>query len=365
MKFGFIDLKAQYQAYKADIDQAIADVVNSAAFIMGPQVASFEKDLQNYTGSPFTIGCANGTDALMLAMMAIDIQPGDEIITSPFTFIATGEMIALMGAKPVFVDIESDTFNIDASKIEEKITSKTKAIIPVSLFGQPADMQVIDAIAEKHELYIIEDAAQSFGASYQNKKSCNLSALATTSFFPSKPLGCFGDGGAVFTSDEKLAEKIKMLRVHGESERYHHRYIGMNGRLDTLQAAVLQVKLKHLDDEIKVRNELAAHYNTLLAGLNVIVPAVKEDCTSAWAQYTIRVKDRDTLREALTEQGIPTAVHYPIPLHLQECFACLNLKEGSFPIAEQAAKEVMSLPMSAFLTREQQVLTVDAITKAL
>jgi UDP-2-acetamido-2-deoxy-ribo-hexuluronate aminotransferase len=364
MKFGFIDLQAQYRAYKTEIDQAMAEVVDSAYFIMGPQVAALEHDLQAYTGAPHAIGCANGTDALMLAMMAIDIKPGDEVITTPFTFIATGEMIAILGAVPVFVDIEPDTFNIDATKIEEKITSRTKAIIPVSLYGQPADMAAINAIAEKHQLHVIEDAAQSFGAEYQGKKSCNLSTLATTSFFPAKPLGCFGDGGAVFTSDEQLAEKMKILRVHGQNKRYHHRYIGMNGRLDTLQAAVLQVKLKHFPEEVRARHALAARYNALFADMDLVTPVVKEGRSSVYAQYTLRVQQRDAFCAALAEEGIPTAVHYPMPLHLQACFGYLNYSAGDFPVAELAAKEVVSLPMSAFLTHEQQDWVKAAIVKA-
>jgi UDP-2-acetamido-2-deoxy-ribo-hexuluronate aminotransferase len=286
-------------------------------------------------------------------MMALDIKSGDEIITTPFTFIATAETIALLGAVPVFVDIDENTYNIDANKIEEKITSKTKAIIPVSLYGQPADMDEIQNIANKHNLKVIIDGAQSFGSTFNGKTDSNLGDISTTSFFPAKPLGCFGDGGAVFTNDEELATKMKQMRVHGQNKRYHHKYIGMGGRLDTIQAAILNVKLKYYEKDLKLRQEVASKYTKSLVGKDLILPTVNSKATSAWAQYSVRVKNRDTLQSTLKEVGIPTAVHYPIPLHLQECFEYLGYKEGDFPVSEVVSNEIMSLPMNPYLTAEE------------
>jgi UDP-2-acetamido-2-deoxy-ribo-hexuluronate aminotransferase len=354
MNIEFVNLKAQYENYKGEIDAAIQSVLDSSQFIMGPQVLEFEQALSDFTGA-HAISCANGTDALMLALIASGVGPGDEVITTPFTFIATAEMIALVGAKPVFVDISENDFNIDVTKIEAAITPKTKAIIPVSLYGQPSDMDEINEIAKKYGLKVIEDAAQSFGATYKGKWSCNLSELATTSFFPAKPLGCYGDGGAVFTQNPELAEKIKSLRNHGQKKRYYHKYIGVNSRLDTLQAAILNVKLKHFEKEIEMRQQVAQRYTVLLKNsVNVITPSIMPERTSVWAQYTIRIKDRDTVQEKLKAQGIPTAVHYPRSLHLQEAFAFCGGKEGDFPVAEMASKEVMSIPMSSYLTEYEQ-----------
>jgi len=290
---------------------------------------------------------------LLLAMMALDIKPGDEIITTPFTFIATAETIALMGAIPVFVDIDEKTYNIDPSKIEEKITSKTKAIMPVSLYGQPADIDAIQSIANKHDLKVIIDGAQSFGSTYKAKTDSNLGDISTTSFFPAKPLGCFGDGGAVFTNDEELATKIKSLRVHGQSKRYHHKYIGMGGRMDTIQCAIVNVKLKYYEKDLALRQEVAIKYAKTLNKKDLISPFVRENATSAWAQYSIRVKNRDKVQAKLKEHGIPTAVHYPMPLHLQECFEYLDYKKGDFPIAEKVSDEIMSLPMNPYVTDEE------------
>ncbi|SRR5579883_13399 len=365
MKINFHDLQTQYHCYKAEIDHAIQKVLNSSQFIMGPEIQEFETALQKYLGNTHVISCASGTDALMLALMAIDIKPGDEVITTPFTFIASAEVIALLGAKPVFVDIQKDTYNIDPFKIEEKITSKTRAIIPVSLYGQPADMDEINAIAKKHNIVVIEDAAQSLGAEYKGKKSANLSDMGCISFFPTKPLGCYGDGGAITVKDEKLAEKIKSLRVHGQTRRYYHKYIGFNCRLDTLQAAILNVKLKYFADEIEKRHQIAARYNQLLAKLNIVLPFVKHDRTSVYAQYSIRCKNRTELLDFLKNKNVPTAVHYPEALHLQECFQYLGYKRGDFPIAEKAASEIMSLPMSAFITAEEQRYITYAIQEAL
>ncbi len=385
MTIDFAKLQYQYQLYKTEIDEAMQAVLDKSNYIMGEEITELENSLQSFTGAKYAITCSSGTDALLLAMMALDIQPGDEIITTPFTFIATAETIAFLKAKPVFVDIDEKTYNIDPSEIEEKITSKTKAIMPVSLYGQPADMDAIQAIADKHNLKVIIDGAQSFGATYKGKTDSNLGDISTTSFFPAKPLGCFGDGGAVFTNDETLATKIKSLRVHGQSKRYHHQYIGMGGRMDTIQAAVLNVKLKHYPRDLRLRQEVAKKYSKVLseklkvesngsATSNLILPTVLPDRTSAWAQYSIRVKTsnlkletsdsaRSELQSKLKEAGIPTVVHYPLPLHLQECFGYLGYKKGDFPIAEQISAEIMSLPMNPYLKDEEIAYIVEHLLK--
>ena len=361
MKINFIDLQAQYQEYKSEIDKEVGEVFASAGFIGGPKLDSLEKNLAVYTGVKHAIGCSSGTDALLLALMALDIKAGDEVITTPFTFIATAEVIAFLGAKPVFVDIDEKTYNIDAAKIEAVITKNTKAIIPVSLYGQCADMDAINAIADKHNITVIEDACQSFGADYKGKKSCALSQIGCTSFFPSKPLGAYGDGGAIFTDDDELASKMRMLLNHGQNERYKHKYIGINGRLDAVQAAILDVKLRHFDKEVKLRQEIGAKYSELLADADVITPSIENERTSVYAQYSIRVKDRTSMVAKLSEKSIPTAVHYPMPLHLQEAFIYLGYKTGDFPISERVSEEIMSLPMSPYLTQEQQNFIVEAI----
>lgn len=355
----FANLKAQYQEHKQEIDQAIQGVLDSGAFIMGPAVLELEAKLSEFTGSN-AISCANGTDALQIALLAIGIQPGDEVITTPFTYIATAEMIASVGAIPIFVDINESDFNIDVTKIEALITPKTKAIIPVSLYGQPSDMDAINKIASEYNIVVIEDGAQSFGSTYKGKKSGNLSQIATTSFFPAKPLGCYGDGGAIFTQDDVLAAKIKSIRNHGQEKRYYHKYIGVNSRLDTIQAAVLNVKLKYYNTEIQTRQELANNYTRLLKD-SVRTPEVMNERTSVWAQYTIRVSNRDELQKRLKENGIPSAVHYPRPLHLQEAFTYCGYKKGDFPIAEKVSQEVMSLPMSAHLTMNEQAVICKVI----
>lgn len=361
MKINFIDLQSQYLAYKQEIDREVGEVLASAQFIGGPKLQKLEQDLSAYTGAAHAIGCSSGTDALLLALMALDIKAGDEVITSPFTFIATAEVIAFLGAKPVFVDIDETTYNIDPALIEDAITERTRAIMPVSLYGQCADMDAINTIAEKHGLPVIEDAAQSFGAEYKGKRSCNLSAIGCTSFFPSKPLGAYGDGGAVFTSDAALAEKIRMLLNHGQNARYRHKLVGINGRLDAIQAAVLNIKLAHFDEEVAARHAIAQRYTDLLKETEVVTPAVEPDRTSVYAQYSIRVSDRESLIAKLGEAGIPAAVHYPMPLHLQEAFANLGYREGDFPVSERVSNEIMSLPMSPFLTQEQQDFVVAAI----
>ncbi|MAM29999.1 MAG: aminotransferase DegT [Flavobacteriaceae bacterium] len=357
MNIDFANLPKAYQVYKSEFDEKIQKVIDTSNFIMGEPVIELEEKLKNYTGAKHAITCSSGTDALLLALMAIDIQPGDEVITTPFTFIATAETIAFLKAKPVFVDIDEDTYNIDVTEIESKITSRTKAIIPVSLYGQPSEMDAINLIAKKNGLNVIEDAAQSFGATYKGRKSCNLSEFSCTSFFPAKPLGCFGDGGAIFTNNYAAAEKIKSLRLHGQTKRYHHKYIGMGGRLDTLQAAILNVKMRYYENDLLKRQKVAQLYEDALGDL-VNTPKVEKDKTSAWAQYTIRLKNRNDLRNELKLLGIPTSIHYPVPLHLQECFAYLNYKKGDFPISERTSDEVLSLPMNPYLTlREIEYIT--------
>ena len=361
MKINFIDLQAQYRAYKSEIDSEVLEVMSSAQFIGGEKLNSLENNLASYTGAKHAIGCSSGTDALLLALMALDVGVGDEIITTPFTFIATAEVVALLGAKSVFVDIDNDSYNIDPSKIEAVISDKTKAIIPVSLYGQCSDMDSINEIAKKYNIPVIEDACQSFGATYNGKKSCNLSTIACTSFFPSKPLGAYGDGGAIFTDNDELASKMRMLLNHGQNERYKHKYIGINGRLDAIQAAVLGVKLKHFDNEVRLREDIGSRYSDMLEDTDVVTPKIADGSTSVYAQYSIRVKDREAMVAKLSALGIPTAVHYPLPLHMQEAFKYLGYTEGDFPICELVSKEIMSLPMSAYLSEVEQDFIVQAI----
>lgn len=362
MGIDFANLQYQYQLYKKDIDENIQNVLNNSNYIMGEEVFRLEEDLRGFSGANNVITCSSGTDALLLAMMALDIQPGDEIITTPFSFIATAETIALMKAVPVFVDIEEDSFNIDAEQIESAITGKTKIIMPVSLYGQPADMYQINEIAKRHNLKVVIDGAQSFGSTYKQKMEVHHCDIYVTSFFPAKPLGCYGDGGAVLTNNDEYAEKIKIMRVHGQNKRYHHRYIGMGGRLDTIQAAVLLAKLPYYSSEIKMRQKVATRYTENLSS-EIIAPVIKSDRKSVWAQYTVRVNQRDVLQEQLKQNRIPTAVHYPMPLHRQECFQYLGLSDGSYPKAEKAANEVMSLPMNPFVTDEEIDLIVNAFGK--
>lgn len=359
MKINFIDLQAQYQKYKEEIDIQIHDVLDTSSYIMGSKVGELEANLSKFVGVKHSIACSSGTDALVLALMALDIKAGDEVITSPFTFIATAEMIAFVGAKPVFVDIDEKTYNIDPSKIETAITNKTKAIIPVSIFGQTPDMDAINNIAKKHNLKVIEDAAQSFGAEYNGTKSCNLSDVACTSFFPAKPLGCYGDGGAIFTNDDELAKKIRIILNHGQSSKYFHSHIGINGRIDTIQAGVLNVKLKYFSNELKKRQAIAQKYNKNLK--NVITPFVDDNSTSAWAQYCIRIPNRDKMMKKCSDRGVPTAIYYPLPLHLQEVFVYLGYKNGDFPITEKISLDIMALPMSAFLKDDEQDYIIEVV----
>lgn len=323
--------------------------MQGAQFIMGPEVEELESTLARRVGARNCITCASGTDALLLALLALGIGPGDEVVTTPFTFIATGEIIALLGAKPLFVDIDPRTYNINPKLLAAAITPRTRAIMPVALYGQCADMDPINAIAADRGLPVIEDAAQSFGATYRGRHSCNLSTIACTSFFPSKPLGCYGDGGACFTSDDHLATAMRQIRNHGQEGRYHHVRIGLNGRLDTIQAAVLLAKLEVFDEELMRRNQVAQQYSSTLKDI-VEVPYIESYNSSAWAQYTVRVQNRAEVQKALHDQGIPTAVHYPKPIHLQPVFAQLGIRKGTFPVSEQASHEVLSLPVHAYMS---------------
>jgi len=347
----FTDLKTQYRVLQKDIDARMKRVLEHGQYILGPEVRELEEKLAAYTGSKHCITVASGTEALLIALMALDIKPGDEVITTPFTFVATGEMIVLLGAKPVFVDVEEDTANIDASRIAAVVTSKTRAIMPVSLYGQPADLDEINALAAKHRLAVIEDAAQSFGATYKGRKSCNLSTIGATSFFPSKPLGCYGDGGALFTNDAALATAMREIRHHGQSGRYVHTRIGVGGRMDSLQCAVVLAKLERFEWELERRIALARRYDKLLERFRPI--RVKPDRTSVFAQYTLRTPERDRIQQALKEKGIPTAVHYPQSLHQQPAYAPAY-RGLSFPLSEKLAREVISLPMSADLAEADQ-----------
>jgi UDP-2-acetamido-2-deoxy-ribo-hexuluronate aminotransferase len=359
----FVDLDAQYRALKPEIDAAIQRVLDHGQYILGPEVAEMEEALAAYTGAKHCIAVASGTEALLMSLMALGIGAGDEVITTPFTFAATAEVIVLAGATPIFADIEADTLNLDPRLIEEKIGPRTRAIMPVALYGQPADMDEINAIAARHGLPVIDDAAQSFGADYKGRKSCSLSTLGCTSFFPSKPLGCYGDGGAIFTDDDELATACREIRVHGQSRRYVHTRIGLGGRMDTLQCAVVLAKLKRLDWEIGRRLEVGARYNALVdrAGIRRVVQ--RSDRTSVFAQYTVLVDDRDGVRERLKAAGIPTAVHYPIPLNRQPAYSNRS-GGGATPRADSAAERVISLPMHADLGDEQQDSIVEALAAA-
>jgi UDP-2-acetamido-2-deoxy-ribo-hexuluronate aminotransferase len=348
----FIDLKAQQARIKAQIDIAIARVLAHGQYILGPEVAELEEKLAAYTGARHCITVANGTDALQIAQMALGISPGDEVITPGFTYIATAETVALLGAKPVYVDIDPRTYNLDPEKLQAAITVRTKAIIPVSLYGQCADFDAINTIAAKYGIPVIEDAAQSFGASYKGRKSCNLSTIACASFFPSKPLGCYGDGGAIFTSDDELAKVMRQIARHGQDRRYHHIRVGVNSRLDTIQAAILLPKLAIFDNEIAQRQQVADRYRALLrqAG-NQTAPYIEPHNTSVYAQYTICVNNRQALQEKLKAAGVPTVVHYPIPLNKQPAVADAA---AQLPVGDAVAGQVLSLPMHPYLSQADQ-----------
>jgi UDP-2-acetamido-2-deoxy-ribo-hexuluronate aminotransferase len=360
----FIDLKTQYKALKSQIDERIFKVLEHGQFILGPEVKECEEALAKFTGAKHALTCSNGTDAIQMVLMALGIGRGDEVITTSFSFIATAEMIAICGARPVMVDIDPDTFNIDVKKIEGAITPRTKAIMPVSLYGQPADFDEINAIAKKHNLTVIEDAAQSFGALYKGKRSCNLTSVACTSFFPAKPLGCYGDGGAIFTNNDELAKTLTSVRMHGMGEhRYMHPRIGVNGRLDTLQAAILLPKLGRYPLEIENRQKVADRYTTAFADLRskgIYTPIIRSDRQSVWAQYTLRVPNRDAFQKHLQEKGVPTAVHYPKTMGDQPAYTSISTVHD-ISVARKAANEVVSLPMYPDMTESIQNQIIEAV----
>ena len=356
----FIDLKKQQSYIRSEINSSIKRVLDHGKYILGPEVIDLEKKLSSFVGSKYCITVSSGTDALLISMLALGIKNGDEIITTPFTFVATVEVIKLLGAKPVYVDVEDATYNLDASQLEGAITSKTKLILPVSLFGQCADMDAINKIAKKYNLPVLEDGAQSFGATYNNKKSCNLSTIGCTSFFPSKPLGCYGDGGAIFTNNDDLAVKLKSIRIHGQDKRYHHVRLGVNGRFDTIQAAILLAKFKIFPNEILLRNKVASYYNKKLEGkeCKVVTPSILRENSSVYAQYAILSDERDDMVLMLKKSGIPTAVHYPMPIHKQPAYSDLNI---TLPVSELIANKILCLPMHPYLTQNEQDKVINCI----
>lgn len=360
----FIDLAKQYETYREEIDSRMAAVMNHGRFIMGPEVSELETEIAAFAGTKHAIAVSSGTASLEIALRALDIGPGDEVITVPFTWISSSEVILLVGATPVFVDIEPDTFNIDVNQIEAAITERTKAILPVCLFGQMPDMYRINEIAEKHGIAVLEDAAQSFGATQHGQRSCGVSDIGSTSFFPAKPLGCYGDGGALFTNDHELAARIKAIRTHGGTQRHHHTLVGTNGRMDTLQAAAVLAKLPHFESEVAARGSIGARYSKLLADC-CETPAIADGNSHVYAQYTIRVQHRDQVIASLKEQGIPTAVYYPRCLHEQPVFGHLGYKYGDFPNSEKASAEVLSLPMHPFLETSDQDKVVTSVAQAI
>jgi len=356
----FIDLEQQQNRIKKQIDTNIAKVLAHGRYIMGPEVSELEEQMADYVGVKYCIGVSSGTDALLIAMMALEIGPGDEVITTPFTFIATSEMIKLLGAKPVFVDIDPQTYNIDPAKISSAITNNTKLILPVSLYGQCADMDAINTIAKQHNLPVLEDGAQSFGATYKGRKSCNLSTVGCTSFFPSKPLGCYGDGGAIFTNDDVLAKMMCEIRVHGQDKRYSHPRLGINGRLDTIQAAVLLAKFEIFPDEVMQRDRVGRQYTASINAMQstIVAPQIRSNCTTVYAQYSIMANNREQLIAKLNKMNIPTAVHYPVPLHLQPPFYNNQL---NLPVVEDVATKIVSLPMHPYLSTED----IEKVSRAL
>ena len=365
MAIPLVDLKAQYRTIKDGIDKAIGDVLESQWFILGPNVVELEERIAAYCNVKHGIGVASGSDALLLALMAIGIEPGDEVITTPFTFFATAGSVSRLGGKPVFVDIDPKTYNIDPQLIEEKITSRTKAIIPVHLYGQCADMDPILDIAKKHNLYVIEDAAQAIGARYKDRNAGSMGHLGCLSFFPTKNLGGYGDGGMIVTNDEELERKIRILRAHGSNPKSYHAVIGFNSRLDALQAAILLAKLEHLDKWNEARSRNAVIYDSLFADMDVVTPYVEDFNDSVYNQYVIMLKRRDDLKAALKEAGIGTEVYYPVPLHLQECYSALGYYDGDLPASEEASKRVLAIPVYPELMREQQEQVVDNIRRFL
>ena len=363
MRLEFVDLKRQYRELESEIETRIKRVMNHTQFIQGPEVAELEQCLAEHVGVKHCIGCASGTDALLMALMVANLKPGDEVITSPFSFIATAEVIALLGATPVFVDIDEKTFNIAPKQIKAAITDRTKAIIPVSLYGQCADLDPINEIAKRYGIAVIEDAAQSFGATYKGRKSCALTSIACTSFFPSKPLACYGDGGACFTDDDEVADRLRWIRTHGQDRRYHHVVLGINGRLDTLQAAILLAKFSVFPKELEARTRVASAYDAVLAGA-VVTPYIEPFNASAYAQYTVQVENRDGVQKKLASEGIPTAVHYPVPLHHQPAMKNGSVVRGSVRNSEKAAERVLSLPMHPYLSKSEIETVADSVKRA-
>ena len=360
----FIDLNSRHQLIGNKINARIQKVMEHGQFILGPEVCEVEEKLAQYTGSKHCVTVSSGTDSLLIALMALGVGAGDEVITVPYTWISTAEVISLLGAKPVFVDVRPDTWNMDETLLEAAITDKTKAIMPVSIYGQCPDMDAINKIAKKYNLPVIEDAAQSFGATYKGKKSCNLSTIGSTSFFPSKPLGCYGDGGALFTNDDELAEKFRWIRVHGQERKHHHPILGINGRMDTLQAAILLEILEVFPDEVMKRENLGQTYSEALAHLDGLeTPSIGEHNTSVFAQYTILSKQREEIQQSLKEKEIPSVSYYSVPLHLQPVFKNLAHQAGNFPVTEQVANQCLSLPMSPYLTQEDQTKVIDVISR--
>jgi UDP-2-acetamido-2-deoxy-ribo-hexuluronate aminotransferase len=360
----FIDLKKQYQLIQPDILERIEKVLDHGIYIMGPEVQELEIKLAKYVHAKHAIAVASGTDALQIAMMALDVKPDDEIITTPFTFIATAETIRMLGAKPVFVDIDPKTYNIDPAQIEQAITPKTKVILPVNLYGQCVDFDAINDIATEYGLHVIEDAAQSFGATYKGRPSGNLSSIGCTSFFPAKPLGCYGDGGACFTDDDELADKMRKIRNHGQSTRYNHVVLGVNSRLDSIQAAVLLAKLSIFDEEVRLRQEVAAKYNAVLSEF-IDIPYIEPFNTSVYAQYTLQVEQRGEVQAMLQDQGIPTAVHYPVPLHKQPVFSRDYWGDSDLSKSEYLASKVLSLPFHPYLTDSEIEKISQSLIKAI
>lgn len=363
MQVPLLDLKRQYRSIKNELDQAVLSVLADTKFIMGPEVKSFEEKIAEYCGSKFAIGVASGTDALLLALKACGVESGDEVITTPFSFFATAGVITRLGATPVFVDIDPDSYNIAPDLIEKKITSKTKAIVPVHLYGQCADMDPINQIAKKHDLKVVEDAAQAIGAKYKGKKAGTLGDFGCFSFFPSKNLGAAGDGGMVVTDNPEMADLVRILRVHGAKPKYYHSIVGYNSRLDTLQAAILSVKLRYLDGWTAKRREHVSAYNSAFKGLNLITPKEEDFNYHIYHQYTIAVKNREKLSAVLKENQIGHEVYYPVPLHLQKCYQSLGYKEGDLPVAERKAREVISLPIYPELTVEEQNFVIENVKK--
>ena len=358
----FINLKTRQQLIGDKINARIRKVMDHGQFILGPEVLELEKKLSEYIGSKHCVTVSSGTDSLLISLMALGIGKGDEVITVPYTWISTAEVISLLGAKPVFVDIRPDTWNMDETQVEAVVTEKTKAIMPVSIYGQCSDMDEINRIAKKYDLPVIEDAAQSFGASYKGKKSCNLSTIGSTSFFPSKPLGCYGDGGALFTNDDDLADKFRWIRVHGQQQKHHHPILGINGRMDTLQAAILLEIFELFPEEVEKRNQIGEYYSSQLNKIDYLqIPVIGEGNTSVYAQYTILGKERKRIQMALESADIPSVSYYSVPLHLQPVFKELEQNVGDFPVTEKVANRCLSLPMSPYLTNEEQEKVIQAI----